>query len=97
MQTHRRPRVGDIVTAYRIRHPFKVCKILDEFEAAVLEYPNGEFTRLIALDAIERSEEGAKRRWITRQQHPWHQAPSLSFLRESALAYSGKVSLKTTP
>jgi hypothetical protein len=65
MRTHRRPQVGDIVTAYRIRHPFKICKIFDELEAVVLEYPNGEFTRLIPLDAIEYPEEAANRRWIS--------------------------------
>jgi hypothetical protein len=65
MRTHRRPQVGDIVTAYRIRYPFKICKIFDELEAVVLEYPNGEFTRLMPLDAIEYSEEAAKRRWIS--------------------------------
>jgi hypothetical protein len=65
MRTHRRLRVGDIVTAYRIRHPFKVCKIFDELEAVVLEYPTGEFTRLIPLDAIEYPEEAAKRRWVS--------------------------------
>jgi hypothetical protein len=65
MRTHRRPQVGDIVTAYRIRHAFKICKIFDELEAVVLEYPNGEFTRLIPLDAIEYPEEAAKRRGIS--------------------------------
>jgi hypothetical protein len=63
MHTHRRPQVGDIVTAYRIHHPFRVYKVVEEFEAAVLEYPNGEFTRLIPLDAIEYPEEAAARRW----------------------------------
>jgi hypothetical protein len=63
MHAHRRPQVGDIVTAYRIRHPFIVSKILDELDAAVLEYPNGEFTRLIPLDAIEPPGESAARRW----------------------------------
>jgi len=65
MRTHRRPQVGDIVTAYRIRHPFKICKIFEDLEAVVLEYPNGEFTRLIPLDAIEYPEETATRRWLS--------------------------------
>jgi hypothetical protein len=65
MPTHRRPQTGDIVTAYRIRHPFKIYKVFDDLEAVVLEYPNGEFTRLIPLDAIEYSEETAKRCWIS--------------------------------
>jgi hypothetical protein len=57
-------RIGDTVIAYRIRHPFTVAKVVEELEAVVLEYPTGEFTRLIPIEAIESTEEAAARRWI---------------------------------
>jgi hypothetical protein len=46
MPRQRKPRIGDTVIAYRIRHSFTVAKIIDELAAVVLKYPSGEFTRL---------------------------------------------------
>jgi hypothetical protein len=41
------------VTAYRIKHPFTVVKVLEEIDAVKLRYPDGSLTRLIPLSAIE--------------------------------------------
>jgi hypothetical protein len=41
------------VTAYRIRHTFTVVNVLEDIEAVRLKYPDGSFTRLIPLSAIE--------------------------------------------
>jgi hypothetical protein len=53
MDQNRLPEIGDVVTAYRIRHPFTVVNLLKDVEAVRLKYPDGSLTRLIPLSAIE--------------------------------------------
>jgi|HubBroStandDraft_5_1064220.scaffolds.fasta_scaffold1880501_1 hypothetical protein len=53
MVQNRRPEIGDVVTAYRIKHPFTVVTVHEEIDAVKLKYPDGSLTRLIPLSAIE--------------------------------------------
>ncbi len=53
MVRNRMPEIGDVVTAYRIKHPFTVVKVLEELDAVKLKYPDGSFSRLIPISAIQ--------------------------------------------